>query len=80
MAQQNQKTINELKLEIQELRQALLAVFNKFNGAQGIPDNIRDHFWEKLGNHPKVEVDEDLMDCCEGGPQWGHAWSCPNQI
>lgn len=19
-------------------------------------------------------------DCCEGGPQWGHAWDCPKQV
>lgn len=55
MAQQNQKTINELSLEIQELRQALLAVLNKFNGAEGIPDNIRDHWWGKLTNYEHIQ-------------------------
>ena len=21
---------------------------------------------------------DEPMDCCDGGPQWGHAWSCVN--
>lgn len=24
---------------------------------------------------PWTEADE---PCCDGGPQWGHAWSCPH--
>ena len=32
---------------------------------------------------PKVTVPYEPGDaptCCDGGPQWGHAWNCPNAI
>jgi hypothetical protein len=30
---------------------------------------------------PTVEIPRKLGEppaCCGGGPQWGHAWTCPN--
>lgn len=78
----HEKTIQELRLEIQELRQfCIMLILNTPD--IGTPKGLqvgqatKDYWWELLGTHPKVEVKENLMDCCSGGPQWGHAWTCP---
>ena len=75
----HEKTIQELRLEIQELRQAVIFLLSPFNnGGIAINDKSAEQHYEKLGSYPKVEVKENLMDCCSGGPQWGHSYMCPS--
>lgn len=74
MTRQNEKTIQDLKLEIQELRQFCLTLIRHIpvtregalfaNGGLTMSQDIKDHWWEKLGNHAPVEVNEKAMDCC----------------
>jgi F0F1-type ATP synthase membrane subunit b/b' len=39
---------------------------------------IRKELEESLARYNKVQKQNE--QCCEGGPQWGHAWDCKSQL
>jgi hypothetical protein len=41
-------------------------------------DYSQDGEWVDVPTELVDREPDERMSCCDGGPQWGHAWKCPN--